>query len=198
MSSFANAAQFAGATPFERASGAGSAIVDPQGNVIGHVMTGGIIDPKRCELQPGNILFRFGASGTPPMDVAKGPWWLESVAFDKAVSFANTHEINVGLAVRLLCLVPPEWSDLGTLIRVATRRPLLAYRGFGNSVVVPIKGGLGTLRLPHQNDIAARRVYQLYIPGLVAPDSKLRTDIITVEKSWKIDPRESMAGFLYL
>jgi len=205
VGSFANAAQFAGSRPFETASGASpnSAIVDPQGRVIGHVMTGGIIAPKRYELAAGTVLFRFGAHDAAPMDIAPGGWWLDKLSFEKLLSFANAHEISLGMAARILCLVPPEWSDLGTLVRASTRRPLLAYRGLGNSVVVPMKDGLGTVRLPHQNDIAARRLHQLYIPGLAAMDpisgrTQLRADIITVERSWSMDTKAAVRGFLYL
>jgi len=205
VSSFANAAQFAGSRPFESASGvsANSAIVDPQGRVIGQVMTGGIIAPRRYELAAGTILFRWGAKNAAPMDIAQREWWIEKLSFEKLLSFANAYEISVGMATRVLCLVPPEWSDLGTLVRAVTRRPLLAYRGLGNSVVVPMKDELGAVRLPHQNDIAARRLHQLYIPGLAGIDpisgrTELRTDIITVERSWAMDPRAAVAGFLYL
>jgi hypothetical protein len=205
VSSFANAAQFAGSRPFESASGASanSAIVEPRGRVIGQVMTGGIIAPRRYELAAGTVLFRFGARDAAPMDIARGGWWIEKLSFEKLLSFANAHEISLGMATRILCLVPPEWSDLGTLVRAATRRLLLAYRGLGNSVVVPMKDGLGAVRLPHQNDIAARRLHQLYIPGLAALDpisgrTELRADIITVERSWSMDTKAAVSGFLYL
>jgi hypothetical protein len=205
VSSFANAAQFAGSRPFEFASGASanSAIVDPRGRVIGQVMTGGIMAPARYELAAGTILFRWGAKGAAPTDIAQRAWWIEKSSFEKLLSFANEREISAGMATRVLCLVPPEWSDLGTLIRAATRRPLLAYRGLGNSVVVPMKDGRGAVRLPHQNDIAARRLHQLYIPGLAGTDTVsgrigLRTDVITVERSWAMDTKAAVAGFLYL
>jgi hypothetical protein len=134
VSSFANAAQFAGSRPFESASGvsANSAIVDPQGRVIGQVMTGGIIGPRRYELAAGTILFRWGAKNAAPMDIAQREWWIEKLSFEKLLSFANAYEISVGMATRVLCLVPPEWSDLGTLVRAVTRRPFLAYRGLGS------------------------------------------------------------------
>jgi hypothetical protein len=203
VNSFANADQFRGPEPFEAASGVNSAIIDPHGHVIAHVMTGGMIAPKKCELASWTVLFRFGASAASPFDVAQGRWWLEKSSFEKLLSFANVHEISVGMAARVLCLVPPEWSDLGTLVRAVTRRPLLAYRGLGNSVVVPKKDRFGAVRLPHQNDIAARRLYQVFIPGLadknpVSGRRALRTEIISIERSWTMDKKASVAGFLYL
>ncbi len=93
----------------------------------------------------------------------------------------------------MLCLVPPEWSDLSTLIRVRLLLPLLAYRGLGAAVVVPMKDGLGAVRLPNQNEIAARRVHQIYIPGLAL----VGANAMTIEQNWTIDPNTN-AGFLYL
>ena len=191
MPVFANAAQFAGSRPFEAASGAGAEIVDPHGRVIGRVSTGGVISPTRHETRAGDILFRFGGTGVPPQKIALGAWWMEKASFEKVLSFAMTHGISVGMATRVLCLVPPEWSNLGTLIRAAARQPLLAYRGLGNSVVVPKSDGFGAVRLPHQNEIAARRVHQLFIPGL-------GPDMIAVEQSWVMDPKAAMRGFIYL
>jgi len=129
--------------------------------------------------------------------------WLEKKSFEKLLSFADYHEISVGMATRILCMVPPEWSDLSVLVRAATRRPLLAYSGLGNSVVVPMKDGLGPVKLPHQNDIAARRVQQLYIPGLAVRDltsgaTTLRTDLIQIERDWAMDVKAANSGFLYL
>jgi hypothetical protein len=202
VSAFANAGQFAGSESFLAANGANSTIVDPRGNVIAHVMTGGMIAPQRYEIAPGTTLFRFGASGASPFDVAQGRWWLEKQSFEKLLSFANTYDISVGMAARVLCLVPPEWSDLGALVRAATRAPLLAYRGLGNSVVVPKNDGFGAVRLPHQNEIAARRLPQLFIPGLAATDPSgcrvLRSEIISIERSWAMDTKAAVAGFLYL
>jgi len=42
-----------------------------------------------------------------------------------------------------------------------------------------------------------------YIPGLAGTDpisgrTGLRTDVITVERSWAMDPKAAVAGFLYL
>jgi hypothetical protein len=64
VSLFANAAQFAGSRPFESASGvsANSAIVDPQGRVIGQVMTGGIIAPRRYERRGYFVWFRLNGA----------------------------------------------------------------------------------------------------------------------------------------
>lgn len=200
MSLFANQSAFD--RPTSRAAAAGvnlntaQAIVDAQGRVLAHAKTGGMIDPQRHVLLGGTRLFRFGSSRHTPQDVARGGWWLASREFERLVSFANTHGIHLGLAMRLLCLVPPEWSDATQLVRARTTRGLLAWRGLANTVVTPIANGLGTLRLPHQNQISERRLHQLYIPGL-AEQSPLEP-AISIERVFALDPKSSVEGFLYL
>jgi len=145
-----------------------NAITDPAGHVLAYAQTGGMLSPARHELRAGAKIFRFGGAGRPPQVVAAGGWWIEQREFEKLLNFAQAHDLAVGMAMRCLCLVPPEWSDASLLIRARVVRDLLAWRGLGNTVVTPAKGG-GMVHLPHQNDIAARRLNQLFIPGLNAP-----------------------------
>jgi hypothetical protein len=200
MDMFANEAEFD--RPASRAAATGInlspalAIVDPQGRVLAQARTGGMIDPQRYTLWNGTRLFRFGRSKQLPQEVACGNWWLEAREFERLVSFANAHGIYLGLAMRLLCLVPPEWSDATQLVRARAARNLLAWRGLANTVVTPIAGGLGTLRLPHPNEISERRLHQLYIPGL-AEQSPIEP-AIAVERAFALDPKTSVEGFLYL
>jgi hypothetical protein len=200
MSAFANQAAFD--QPASRAVAMGvnlsaaRAIVDAQGRVVAHARTGGMISPQRHLLTAGTRLYRFGSGGRTPHDVARGGWWLQAAEFERLVSFANQHGIYVGLAMRLLCLVPPEWSDATQLLRVHTRRGLLAWRGLADSVVTPIAGGLGTLRLPHPNEISERRLHQLYIPGLT--EQSPIEPVMAIERVFALDPKTSVEGFLYL
>ena len=200
MSRFANQAAFD--RPASRLAATGvnlspsRAIVDLQGRVLAHAQTGGIIQPQRHSLASGARLFRFGSSRQAPHEVARGGWWLEAREFERLVSFANAHGVYLGLAMRLLCLVPPEWSDATQLVRARIARSLLAWRGLANTVITPIAGGLGTLRLPHQNEISARRLQQLYVPGL-AEQSPI-DPVLTIERVFALDPRSSIDGFLYL
>jgi hypothetical protein len=127
-----------------------SNIVDEQGRILAYVRTGGMMSPERHVLEPGKKIFRFGASGRSPQAIAAGAWWVEQSQFDKLFSFAQVHDIPLGMAVRCLCLVPPEWSDLGVLIRARVSRELLSWRGLGDTVVTPREGG-GLVTLPHQN-----------------------------------------------
>ena len=171
-----------------------NAIVDSRGNVLAYAHTGGVISPSRSELREGDVIYRFGGRGTPISRIAAGAWWIERSQIDTLLAFANVHGLALPLALRILCLVPPEWSDLSTMVRARVRRPLLAWRGLGNSVLVRKTDGLGDVKLPSANEIAARRVYQLWIPGL----DKYGSEGIAVEQSWSFSAAQSMAGWLYL
>ena len=169
-----------------------NAITDPQGNVLAYAQTGGMLSPQRHELRPGEKLFRFGGSGRSAQQTATGGWWIADTEFAKLEAFAQVHELSIGMAMRLLCLVPPEWSDATLLVRARVARDLLAWRGIGNSVIIkPGKIG-GVVSLPHQNDIAARRLHQLFIPGLSTVAA------LSVENSYPLTAEASRRGFLYL
>ncbi|MEY4750550.1 MAG: hypothetical protein RIQ60_2764 [Pseudomonadota bacterium] len=171
------------------------ALVDASGNVMAHARTGGMIDPARYVVAAGTRLYRFGGDRS-PRDIAQGGWWVEQREFDRLVNFAISNSIYLGLAMRLLCLVPPEWSDATVLVRARVTSALLAWRGLGNSVVTPMKGVQGMVRMPHSNEISARRLHQLYIPGLARPQGVEHP--VSIEDVRRLDPRESNLGFLYL
>jgi hypothetical protein len=198
MTSFANVAEFSSSRSRLAAQGTDfnetRALVDAKGNVVAYAQTGGMINPTRHELGVGTIIFRFGAGGAPVRAVSRGAWWVERAEFEKLLAFANVHGLSIGLAVRILCLVPPEWSDLGLLIRARVMRPLLAYRGLGNNVIIQKSDRLGDVAFPHQNEIAARRLHQLYIAGLAAGADRA----LSIEQDWRFDPQAAMQGWLYL
>ncbi len=171
------------------------AIVDAHGAVLAHARTGGMIDPKPHVLKRGDTIFRFG-SARGAREVAKGGWWIDKREFQQLVNFAISHDIYLGLAMRVLCLVPPEWSKADVLVRARVEQPLRAWRGLGNSVVTPMKGGKGTVRLPHQNEISARRLHQLYVPGL-AEHAGLEAPL-AIEDVRHLGEQDSLLGFLYL
>lgn len=174
---------------------ANRAIVDTHGHVVAYARTGGMIGRTRLELNPRETIYRFGSSAVSPRVVANGSWWIQKREFEQLVRFANTHEIFLGLAMRLLCLVPPEWSDAGLLVRARVVRNLLAWRGLANSVVTPSTSGRGVVRMPHQNDISSRRVHQIFIPGL--SDVSVIDPAISVENVYRLDPKLSTQGLLY-
>jgi hypothetical protein len=192
---FRNAAAFNDPGSRMMASGvdlrSSSAIVDHRGRVLAYAQTGGMMAPTRFEVAPGARLYRFGSVGAGVHRVAGGAWWLEQSAFEKLISFAQVHELSVGVALRYLCLVPPEWSDVTLLIRARAKVPLLAWRGLANSVVTKANGGGPAVRMPQQNEIAARRVHQLFIPGL-------DPGALSIEQDYPLDKTASLRGFLYL
>ena len=192
---FRNAAAFANPSSRMLASGMdlrkSSAIVDHRGNVLAYAQTGGIIAPMRFEVAPGVKLYRFGNVTAGVRRVAGGSWWLEQDALEKLVSFARVHEFSVGVALRYLCLVPPEWSDVTLLIRARANVPLLAWRGLANSVLTKASDGGPPARMLQQNEMAARRVHQLFIPGL-------DPGALSIEQDFSLDKTSSMRGFLYL
>lgn len=171
-----------------------TAITDEHGNVLAYAKTGGMLAPLRHELAIGSKLYRFGTQAAGALRVAGGGWWIEQREFDQLFRFAQVWDLSIGMAMRMLCLVPPEWSDATLLIRARVVRPLLAWRGLGNSVVTPAKGGGEPVRMPHQNDIDARRVHQLYIPGL----ADLSPPALTVEQDYPLDAAASKQGFIYV
>lgn len=199
MSAYANQTAFDG--PRSRLVAMGTdlsphrAIVDAQGHVLAHARTGGMLDPTRHVLQPGTVIYRFGGTRA-PREIARGGWWIEKREFQQLVDFAINHGIYAALAMRILCLVPPEWSDATMLLRGRVAKPLLAWRGLGNSVITPMAGGKGMVRLPHHNEISARRIHQLYIPGL--DEVRGYEAAIAIEDVRRLDPNESRQGFLYL
>ena len=128
--------------------------------------------------------------------MANGGWWVEPKEFNKLLSFAQQHNIGVGVALRSLAMVPPEWSDLAKLIRVQLRAPLLAMRGLGETAIVDGGDGLGMVHMKHQNHNPARRLHQLFIPGLRNPG--LARQAIAIENVYDLGKEGSLRGFLYL
>ena len=200
MPQFANQVAFDDPASRQRALGVDlnplNAIVDPRGAVLAYAQTGGMLSPQRVELAPGAAIYRFGGAGRPAEQIAAGAWWVERAEFEKLLSFAQTHEVGLGLAVRLLCLVPPEWSDISLLVRARVQRDLLAWGGLANTAIVSAGDGGPLVRLPERNVIAARRLRQLFIPGLDAPG--MTRAAIQIESDTALDPNESLRGFLYL
>ncbi len=172
------------------------AFSDTDGNPLFYAKTGGIMNPKRHELPLGTVLFRFGSSKASVPDLMSGCWWIEQTEFRKMLSFAHQHNLPAGAAMRQLALVPPEWSDMTRLVRASVKRELLAFRGLGNSVHIDTGDGLGVVNMPHQNDNPARRMNQLYIPGLWQPGAA--NAALSYGSDFTFSAEESMRGFLYL
>jgi hypothetical protein len=179
-----------------------SAVIDHQGKVLFHPRTGGIESPRRHELKRGEVIFRFAGGRSPLCNAITGNWWTEETEFRKLVSFAGDKGVSVAMAARLLCCVPPEWNDMGLLLRARVDEPLLAYRGLPRDVQFQHDDGLGTVRARAHNHIASRRLYQLYIPGLeeVASvrTSRVLPGALHLEQTYKLDTEAAKRGWIYL
>lgn len=172
------------------------AITDARGNVLAYARTGGMMMPQRHEIPAGVHLFRFGNAGAGALGVAAGSWWIDRPGLEQIIRFGQVWNLSVGMAMRMLCLVPPEWSDATLLVRARSCEPFLAWRGIGNSVVTPARDGGPDVRMPQQNDIASRRLPQLFIPGLYS-DAAVRA-ALQVEQSYPLDKAESLRGWIYV
>jgi hypothetical protein len=179
-----------------------AAIVSTSGKPLIYPQTGGMLNPQREEIRTGAVLYRFAGAAVKLPEAATGGWWVHKKEFEQICNYAQQKNIAVPMAARMLCCVPPEWSDMGTLIRATAREPLLAYKGLGNNVSQPMKDGLGNVNMTAHNSIAALRLHQLFIPGLsdVAKTTADRVfpGALLVERHWKFTKEEANRGWLYI
>jgi hypothetical protein len=152
---------------------------------------GGMRAPKPRPIPPSTTLIRFGgfrdgasadrtqeqnedhrkrdpkerASGPQyfARQVGAGEWWLDEFRYNLITAWANAKGESIAYAVRQLCAVPEEWSDMSYLVKARTRSPLMAYAGYGR----PAETSNGGIDPRHD---ARVDIEQLFIPGLAAPD----------------------------
>lgn len=179
-----------------------ASLVDQYGNTLAHPQTGGMISPQQHKLNSGSVIWRFASSQVDARQAILGGWWLETAEFEKLCSFAQQKNVHVAMAARVLCCVPPEWSDMGMLMRARVEQPLLAYKGLGNNVSVQHPDGLANVNMQTHNHIAARRLHQLFVPGLyeIAANTPKQTipGALSLERTWKITKEQANGGWLYL
>jgi len=179
----------------------GTLLVNAKGRTIAHPQTGGMISPTRHSINRGITLYRFASGNTSLERAATGGWWVAQKEFEKMSNFAQQHDVHVAMAARMLCCVPPEWSDMGLLVRARVNSPILAFRGLGNDVSVKHKDG-GKVNMKAHNSTAARRLHQLFIPGLVEYAGRTPEQVIpgalTLERHWRISERQANAGWIYI
>lgn len=146
MKSFVNQRAFDNPGVMMRAAGQGGhggpnmPIYAADGSIAAYTTNGGIEAPVRHEILPGTRLIRFGQGGVPSL-VVQGEWWLERADFLKVLAFADKNAMGLGAAVRILCAVPSEWSQLDLAVQVVTHGDLLAWRGVGNTALLPAPQG---------------------------------------------------------
>lgn len=207
--SFANQAAFDDSSSRQLAMGVdlcpAKALTNAHGNILLYAQTGGMIAPQHYEIMPGSTLFRFASGSGDPLRAIAGAWWLAAAEFDRVQRFAQVHTISDPLAARILCGVPPEWQDLGLLVRVRTVKRLLAWRGLANTVITPYPKGGPQVVMLHQNAIAERRLFQMYVPGLSTRlasghfgDSGLAKASMIYENNWRFSKADGLRGWLYV
>lgn len=178
------------------------AVVNAQGKPMFYPKTGGMLNPMRYAINQGELLYRFVASGTPANYAVTGGWWVDKAGFEKLTAFAQQQNTNVAMAARMLCCVPPEWSDMGMLVRARVKLPILAYRGLGKDVDIKHPDGMANVKMTAHNNIAARRFHQLYIPGLYQATALNPADVmpgaLVLERTWNIDTSAAKKGWLYV
>ena len=157
--------------------GLGEIWLDPTGTNKIAIATGGMIDPKRAEIEANATLYRFASHSDGAQGAMRGGWWLERKQLDHLIRYASVNRKTLGYAVRLLCCVPPEWGvALNFLIRVRTVGLITAWRGLARTAVAPFKLPTdmpdvrkGTTVITAHNENADLRVPQLFIPGTRSP-----------------------------
>ncbi|WP_339721923.1 hypothetical protein [uncultured Paraglaciecola sp.] len=202
---YANSAAFSHVGARQQAMGIDTRktlLVDQYGNTVAHPKTGGMLAPQEHKLKSGTVIWRFASSQVDVAQAILGGWWVESGEFEKLCSFAQQKNVHVAMAARVLCCVPPEWSDMGVLIRARVDKPLLAYKGLGNNVSVQHPDGLGSVNMQAHNNIAARRLHQLYVPGLydiakTTPSQRI-PGALSLERTWKISKEQANGGWIYI
>ncbi|TWT00691.1 hypothetical protein [Reyranella sp. CPCC 100927] len=164
--------------------------LDPKGNQTLALQNGGMINPVRFDLHPGETIYRFGTQADGPQRVMGGGWWVQRRELDHLIRFSEVHGVALSRAVRVLCCVPPEWgSALDLLIAARPQGVLATYRGLANSAVGMQEGTRGAVDrtrtdIAARNDISAWRLNQLYIPGLYKPGAAQQW--LSFEGKWPV------------
>ena len=216
---FFNQAAFDDQRSYLQATGqdldAKTAFTDASGNILFRAQTGGIISPDKAVIEEGATLHRFADSRKDALGTMAGDWWIERHEFDRILRFAQINELTDPMAARILLGVPPEWGDMGIMVGVRVRRPILAWRGLANTVIVPHRDGGPKVEMLHQNANAERRINQLFIPGMAGAPTisipfhsvsgsagdaggSLAHEAFQFEGEWRFSKAEAMRGWLYV
>ncbi len=151
--------------------------LNPTGSETYAFQNGGVLHPKRHDIEPGTAIFSFTSVTGELKWMIGRDWWVDRPGLDQIIRFSQVNNVSMGRAIRVLCCVPLEWGNqLNFLIAARTKVTLAAWRGLANSAaasadLVSRTGrvlGKTSSETPARNDIAAWRCWQLCIPGLKA------------------------------
>jgi hypothetical protein len=132
---------------------------------------GGILNPLRVHVRPGQYLYRFASSSTPHAFRMRGCWWIEYAVMTKIARFVREQHGTPRDVARYFLALPWSWTKVDRVVRAQLVAKVDAYRGEGK----PAAGG-------HARDAATRfippqhihELYQLFIPGMETSDIALR------------------------
>lgn len=132
---------------------------------------GGILNPLRVHVRPGQYLYRFACSSKPHASRLQGLWWIEYEVMTKIAKFAREQNETRRDAARYFLALPWSWTKVDRIVRARLVAKVDAYRGVGK----PAAGGhvrdAQTRFIPPQH---VRELYQLFIPGMETSDIALR------------------------
>lgn len=137
---------------------------------------GGIFNPGKMKLAPGDVICRFGNKKRPEADDRCGPWWM----LRSTLELNAEHAPDVDALIRTLrqnLALPPAYSPLDRVFMATVRTRLLVFAGNGSAIwrddldqnqrdgAPPLLAG-GIERDGSARGVSLR--FQLFLPGLAA------------------------------
>jgi hypothetical protein len=132
---------------------------------------GGILNPLRVRVRPGQYLYRFASSSTPHPFRPRGCWWVEYEVATKIARFVREQHATPRDAARYFLALPWSWTKVDRLVRALLVAEIDAYRGEGKPAAGVQDRDAGTRFIPPQH---IQELFQLFIPGMDAPDVATR------------------------
>ncbi|MBI5716608.1 MAG: hypothetical protein HZC37_02850 [Burkholderiales bacterium] len=143
---------------------------------------GGIVNPLRVHVRPGQYLYRFANSGKPHAERLRGCWWVEHEVLTKIAKFVRDGHAAPRDAARYFLALPWAWTQVDRLIRARLVEKIDAYRGVGKPAAGDHARDAGTRFIPPQH---VAELYQLFIPGMDSPElASLAFEDISDDDIW--------------
>ena len=140
----------------------------------GKTRLGGIVNPGKIKLAPGDIIFRFGNKQRTEREDRCGAWWMTQATLALNAEHADSVQTLIDILRQNLAL-PPAFSPLDRVIGATVQEKLSAFAGVGGGIFrreldTKDKAGAPPLLLGGmERDGSAAGVslrFQLFIPGL--------------------------------
>jgi hypothetical protein len=130
-------------------------------------INGGILNPLRVHVRPGQYLYRFASSATQHAFRLRGCWWIEYEVLTRIAKFVRDQHATPRDAARYFLALPWSWTKVDRLVRARLVAEVDAYRGEGKPATGIHERDAGTRFIPPQH---VHELYQLFIPGMDASD----------------------------